>query len=231
MGLISRNLSESDKFVRTGNECTECSSTKAVAGMENNTNNLTNRDEKGAGTAVEKTTEDGKKYVLADGPVSNLFTKALQVKYGTGDQKAELSNRRPTTSGFGTDDREVVNTSLTTSNESAAQDVTLQTNSKLIIVDRFNKDLSATSIRISKDTGDARNPVTTNPMHALSEIVQTGIDIDFVLVQSEAPDGTNTTDVVVPGLDQINKLKEEIKENVGNENLELLSVKVVITYK
>lgn len=232
MGLIIENLKSTDKFVGTANECTDCN--KAVAGMENKDESLSSRDEKGAGTAVDKTTEDGKRYVLADGPVSNMFTKALQVKFNNGDKQAELANRRPTAS-ITSSDNPIENIGLNTSNESAAQDVMHQHEYQ----NQFDKQVVAkentTRIQISKTHGNPRDPVTVNPMHAFKSIMDTGIDVDFVLMKGESPNGTTNLDTCVPEMEEVKRLAKnsvgKVQGMIANENLQILSVEVLVKYK
>ena len=238
MGLIIDSLKKSDKFVSSSNECSDCSGSRAVAGMENNKTMLTNRDEKGADTAVEKTTEDGKKYILADGPASALFTKALQVKYATGDQQAELNNKRPLQASFKESEREVDNVGINTSNESAAQDTFLQ-------IAQRNRDqqqnsdveLNASRIRVSRTDGNPREPITVNPVHAFKNIAETGVPVDFVFLTSQSQNKTpnNTTEMTNP---EVNELMQVNSNTIGrvpglvaNESMEIMSVEVFIRYK
>ena len=230
MGLITQQLTDSDKFVKPSG-----SENKSGPGMKNNEAGLTSREEKGAGTAVEKTTQDGKRYILADGPASNLFTKALQVKFNKSDAHAELSNNRPVQAQVESSDKEVDNIKQNQSNESYAQDAYIQASRNNHGIYIQEVDANTSRFRISRTTGNPRDPITVNPVYAFKELADTGIDVDFVMVKSEGPDGDVNTELMSPEVIEKTSVSKNavggVDDIISNENLEIMSVEVIVKYR
>lgn len=169
MGFITDTIGDNTKALgaSVSTECSNC--TKAVAGMENNPDSsMSNRQEGHADQVVTKETEDAQ-YVVMTGAVGNLFTKALDVKFGNDKPMNELATPR-------------------TALESAAQDTLLQ-HKQLQALGQLNQPALSKSIsdlRLGKSVRYIA-PVKGSlvAQQALDELIKDG-QAEWVFVNADA---------------------------------------------
>ena len=193
--------------------------------------------EKGAGTAVQQD-KDGKRYVIADGALSNLFTKALQVRFDRNDNTAELSNQRPTDDNMlkiAKGQSETNDSDDNASVESAAQDTFLQAAIANSMNDQVQPVTDVSRIRVTRNDKPKAGEVFCNPTLAFNDLCDLGIDIDFVFVVVSEPycGGTETNYYNNKIIENVkNKsFPGQIKGLISNEMREVESVEVVVKYK
>lgn len=242
MGLISDAFKENPMYQSPSNECKDCFTKVAASSLENDFDSLASSQQKGSSTAVQKSAGEDK-LIVVDGPLGQLFTKALQVRFDKNDPAAELNNDRPKeadismmrrvneTEQAALDEKAQMENSASAATESAAQDTFLKIaaiksdqNSAVV-----SKNVSA--IRISKDHKYTQDPVLLNPIGAFSEVIRQGLDVDVVFVNrgKESPVMVDLTGTYSD--EHTSEFLGNVPGAISNESLVITSVSLVIDYK
>lgn len=172
MGFIFDSIK--DGVPSSSMECSSCAS-KAVAGVEDSEGNtLTNRKENGSETVVQGTDNKGEQVVVMSGPISNLYTEALKLKYRRYEPNHELERDRPV----------AINTEV--GNESASMDSLFK--AALMKRNSNNNEINSnvlSKIYVGKQHLNRGVEVLINPTSVLNQLHNGFGETEFLFVKGD----------------------------------------------